>query len=139
MTIHELLQTIGGYDVVHLFVDVSPIGLMVDASANEISGTDLIEKCCDSGVKLLWVASDNKPEGYIKGFKPVKPLNLVMTIHRNGPAFATFLGQLLSRMSGGEAMPNAWAPLAPQAAGDPHRDRLPATIFSAGSGGARFR
>lgn len=36
--------------------------------------------CCDSDVKLLWVASDNKPEGYIKGFKVAKPLNLVMAI-----------------------------------------------------------
>jgi len=139
MTIHELLRTIRGYDIVHLFVDVSPIGLMADASANELGGTDLIEKCGDSGVKLLWLASDNKPEGYIKGFKPLKPLNLVITIRRNGAGFADFLAQLLSRMSGGEAMPNAWAALAPQAAGDPHHDRLPATIFSAGLGGARFQ
>ncbi len=138
-TIPELLRTIRGYDVVHLFVDVSPIGLMADASADELSGTDLIAKCCDSGVKLLWVASDNKPEGYIKGFKPVKPLNLVMTIHRNDPDFAAFLGGLLSRMSGGEAMPNAWAALAPQIPGDPNHARLPATIFSAGLGSARFR
>ena len=138
-TIHELLRTIVGHDIVHLFVDVSPIGLITDASASEISGTDLIDKCCDSGVKLLWIASDNKPEGYIKGFKPLKPLNLVMTIRRNGPAFAAFLGQLLSRISGGEVMPNAWAALAPQIPGDPNHARLPDTIFSAGLGDAKFR
>jgi len=137
--IRELLGTIRGFDIVHLFADVSPTGIMADTKGNELVGTELIGKCCDSDVKLLWVASDNKPDGYIKGFKVAKPLNLVMTINRNGPSFSTFLGQLLSRMSSGETMPTAWAALAPQTQHDPRQARLPATIFSAGRGGVKLR
>ena len=136
---HELLGAIRGHDIVHLFVDVSPTGFMTDVSGNELIGTELIDRCCDADIKLLWVASDNKPDGYIQGFKVVKPLNLVMTINRNGPNFATFLSQLLSRMSGGETMPAAWAALAPQTPRDPQHAHLPSTIFSAGRGGGKFR
>lgn len=138
-SIPELQGAIRGHDIVHLFVDVSPTGLMTDGSGNELIGTELIERCCDSDVKLLWVASDNKPDGYIKGFKVGKPLNLVMTINRNGPNFATFLGQLLSRMSGGETMPTAWAALLPQTSRDPRHAHLPSTIFSAGRGGVKLQ
>ena len=135
----ELLGSIRGYDIVHLFVDVSPAGTMADTKGNELVGTELIEKCCDSDVKLLWVASDNKPDGYIKGFKVSKTLNLVMTINRKGSDFSSFLGQLLSRMSSGETMPTAWAALAPQTQRDPRHAHLPATIFSAGRGSVKLR
>jgi hypothetical protein len=138
-SIRELLEAIRGHDIVHLFVDVSPTGFMTDGRGNELIGTELIERCSDSDVKLLWVASDNKPDGYIKGFKVAKPLNLVMTINRNGPNFTTFLSQLLSRMSGGETMPTAWAALSPQSPRDPRHAHLPATIFSAGRGGVKLR
>jgi hypothetical protein len=137
--IRELLEAMKGSDIVHLFADVSPTGVMADTKGNELVGTELIEKCCNSDVKLLWIASDNKPDGYIKGFKAAKPLNLVMTINRNGPNFAAFLAQLLSRMSRGETMPAAWAALAPQTPRDPGHAHLPATIFSAGRGSVKFR
>jgi hypothetical protein len=128
-----------GKDIVHVFADVSPLGLVGEGTGSEFTGTDLIKAAADADVKLLWIASDNKPEGYIKGFKPVKPLNLVMTISRNGPNFPTFLSQLLSRLSGGEKMPAAWAALSPQNANDPRHNSLPGTIFSAGRGNATFR
>jgi hypothetical protein len=134
----ELLGRMRGFDIVHLFADVSPTGIMADTKGKELVGTDLIGKCCDSDVKLLWVASDNEPDGYIKGFKVAKPLNLVMTINRNGASFSTFLGQLLSRMSSGETMPTAWAAVAPQTQHDPQQAHLPATIFSAGRGGVKL-
>src|ERR1700685_3412059 len=102
-------------------------------------GAELIEKCCNSDVKLLWIASDNKPDGYIKGFKAAKPLNSVMTINGNGPTFGLFLGHLLSRVSGRETLPAAWAALAPQTPRGPGHADLPATIFSAGRGGVKFR
>ena len=136
---NELLGAIRGNDIVHLFVDVSPMGLMADGSGNELIGTELIESCCGSGVKLLWVASDNKPDGYIKGFKVVKPLNLVMTINRNGSNFETFLGQLLLKMSSGETMPAAWVAVSAQTPRDPRHAQLPSTIFSAGRGGVKLR
>jgi hypothetical protein len=139
ITILELLGAIRGYDGVHLFADVSAAGFVTDGSGNELIGADLIDRCCDADIKLLWLASDNKPDGYIAGFKVKKPLNLVMTLNRNGSNFDTFLRQLLSRMSRGETMPTAWAALSPQAPRDSRHAHLPSTIFSAGRGGVKLR
>ena len=47
------------YDVVHLLADVTETGTIRDASGQEVSGTELIQRCCDQNVKLLWSASDN--------------------------------------------------------------------------------
>jgi hypothetical protein len=89
----ELLETIGmGYDIVHLFCDVSENGTIIGSNGTTSTGASLIQSCCDSDVKLLWVASENKPDGYIKGFRADgKRLNLVMTMSRNGSKFSTFL------------------------------------------------
>lgn len=48
--------------------DLTAKGTITDANGDEITGTELIQRCCDQKVKLLWVASDNSPDGYIKGF-----------------------------------------------------------------------
>ncbi len=138
-SIADLVQAMKGKDIVHVFADVSPLGVVSGESETEFKGTDLIEAAGDADVKLLWIASDNKAEGYIKGFKPVRPLNLVMTINRNGPNFTAFLSQLVSRLSNGEKMPVAWAALARQRADDPRHAQLPGTIFSAGRGNVIFR
>jgi hypothetical protein len=139
-TIKQLSQAIEkGYDIVHLFCEVSPSGMIVDGRGNTTTGTSLIEKCSDSDVKLLWIASENKAEGYIKGFKLAgKHINLVMTISRNGPKFSAFLEKLLSKLSRGETMPVAWAALAPQAPGRSQQD-LPSCIFAAGRLDVRLR
>jgi hypothetical protein len=139
--IQELLETIGkGYDVVHLFCDALPDGNITDSRGAKIAGTSLIQSCCNSDVKLLWVASENKPEAYIRGFKAAgKRLNLVMTINRNGSKFLPFLEKLLSRMSAGETMPAAWVSVSPQGPNDPRQQDSPACIFSAGRGGVRLR
>src|ERR1700744_4603840 len=47
-----------GYDVVHLFCDASPDGVVTDGSGGSVTGVSLIQLCCDSGVKLFWVASE---------------------------------------------------------------------------------
>jgi hypothetical protein len=140
-SIEALLGAIGqGYDIVQLFCDVSPEGVMSDGSGAKITGTALIEKCCDSDVKLLWVASENKPEAYIKGFKAAgKPLNLVMTINRQGPKFLVFFEELLSRMSSGETMPVAWVAVSPQSPNDPRQKDSPACIFAAGRAAVKLR
>jgi hypothetical protein len=137
----ELLEIIGGgYDIVHLFCDVSPDGNIVDVHGDKTAGTTLIKRCCDSNVKLLWLASENKPEGYIRGFKaPRKPLNLVLAIDRRGSRFPNFLESLLRKMSAGETMPVAWVSLAQQNSNDPRNQDAPACIFAAGRGGVRFR
>jgi len=139
-TIKQLSQAIEQrYDIVHLFCDLSPSGMVVDGRGNTITGTALIEKCSDSDVKLLWIANENNPEGYIKGFKLAgKHINLVMTINRNGSKFSTFFEKLLSKLSRGETMPVAWAALAPQTPGRSQQD-LPGCIFAAGRPGVRLR
>jgi hypothetical protein len=139
-TIKQLSQAIEKkYDIVHLFCEVSPGGMVADARGNTVTGTSLIEKCADSDVKLLWIANENKAEGYIKGFKLAgKHLNLVMTVNRNGSKFSTFLEKLLSKLSRGETMPVAWAALALQAPGQSRQD-LPGCIFAAGRPGVRLR
>ena len=139
--IQELLGKIGkGYDIVHLFCDVSPDGTITDNHGAKIVGTTLIQSCCNSDVKLLWVASENKAEGYIKGFKAAgNRLNLVMTVSRNGSKFPLFLEKLLSRMSMGETMPTAWVSISPQSPKDPRQQDSPGCILSAGRGGVKLR
>jgi hypothetical protein len=129
-----------GYDIVHLFCDASPEGIITDSRGATTTGTALIQACCDSAVNLLWVASENTPDAYIKGFKAGgKPLNLVMTINRQGTKFSAFLERLLSKMSAGETMPVAWVAITPQSPNDPRQKDVPACIFAAGRGAIKLR
>jgi hypothetical protein len=126
------------YDIVHLMCDVTESGAITDTSGREITGTELIQNCCDHNVKLLWVASDNLPERYIKGFGARgKRLNLVMTLKRKGPNFPSFLQKLLSRLAYGDSMPVAWNDICPQIPGSDHPD-APESIFFAGRGGVKL-
>jgi hypothetical protein len=138
-TIQALLERLDQrYDIVHILCDVSAKGAITDANSNEITGTQLIQHCCDQNVKLLWAASDNPPDLYIKGFGARgKRLNLVMTLKRKGPNFPDFLRQLISRMSYGDTMPIAWNDLCPQIPGSDHPG-APESIFFAGRGGVRL-
>ena len=127
-----------GYDIIHMLCDVGASGTIVDANGEEITGTELIQRCCDQNVKLLWAASDNPPERYIRGFGARgKRLNLVMTLNRKGTNFPGFLGRMLSRMSSGETMPVAWNDLCPQVPRLDHPD-APESIFLAGRGGVKL-
>jgi len=128
-----------GYDIVHLFCPLAAGGLIRDTRGKTLAGSELIQKCCDGNVKLLWVANENKPEDYVNGFKAEgKPLNLIMTINRNGARFGQFLEKLLVRISNGEALPLAWTTLVPQCEG-PWQQDLPGCIFFAGRANAQFR
>lgn len=127
------------YDVVHLFCRVRPDGTIEDYRGDRITGTDLIKSCRRANVKLLWIANDNNPDGYLNGFRgPTKQLNLAMTISRKGSQFPDFLSSLLSCMSQGSTMPVAWSNLAPQIAG-PEQTSLPECIFVAGRPGVVLR
>jgi hypothetical protein len=126
------------FDIVHLIADLTEAGTIQDASGQEIMGTELIQRCCDQNVKLLWIGSDNPSERYVKGFGARgKRLNVVMTLNRKGPDFADSLQKLLSQMAYGETMPAAWNDLWPQIPGSRHPD-APESIFFAGRGGARL-
>jgi hypothetical protein len=136
----NLLEAIRkGYDIVHLFADVTLGGNISDNEGHEIPATQLLQCCSESDVKLLWLASPNKPEGYIKGFKAAGTrLNLVMTLDRKNSRFASFLENLLRKMSAGQSMPLAWVSLSPQNPNDPRNQDAPACIFAAGRGGVRL-
>jgi len=136
-----LLKAIGdGHDVVHLFCDVTQDGSIIDSRGHKTPGTLLTQACAISDVKLLWVDSENKPDVYIKGFKPSgNPLNLVLTIDRKKSRFTDFLESLLRKMSAGQTMPVAWASLAPQNPKDPRNLNAPACIFAAGRGAVKLR
>ena len=133
---NELMDALSGeYDIVHVLASVSPEGYIGES---QITGTQLIQRSANLGTKLLWLATDNDPAGYIKNFKPNgNKLNLVMTIQRNGESFTNFLNNLLNGMQSGESMPVAWNNLCPQIPGHEHPD-TPATIFFAGLGQIRF-
>jgi hypothetical protein len=137
--IGELLAAIkSGYDIVHLFSHLAPGGLLVDACDATLIGSELIDKCSERDVKLLWIASENKADDYVKGFRVAgRPLNLILTMGRSGARFAGFLEKLLSRISNGETLPDAWAALVPQAEG-PWQQDLPGCIFFAGRAGVRL-
>jgi hypothetical protein len=56
------------YDIVHLLCDVTANGTITDANGEEITGTELIQRCCDVDVKLLWSGSDNpQPQRHTNG------------------------------------------------------------------------
>jgi hypothetical protein len=133
-SIPELLAMIQSrYDIVHLFAEVSAVGMIHDTASHSISGTSLIERCCDLNVRLLWIANNNAAQAYIQGFKSVgKPINLIMTLKRNGSYFQSFLRELLHRTSRGEALTAAWQALSPKDPHSPRHQELPATIFAAG-------
>ena len=126
------------YDIVHLLCDVTANGTITDAKGEEITGTELIQRCCDLDLKLFWSGGDNSPDRYIKGFGARgKRINLVMTIKRKGPNFPGFLEKLVSKMANGETMPVAWNELCPQIPSSNHPD-APESIFFAGRAGVRL-
>jgi hypothetical protein len=138
-TVEALVGRLGQkYDIVHLICDVTEKGTIMGTSGDEITGTELIQRCCDQNVSLLWSASDNPAERYIKGFGARgKRINLVMTLKRKGSNFPTFLHKMLSRMASGDTMPVAWNAICPQIPRSDHPD-APESIFFAGRGGAKF-
>jgi len=128
----ELLSALeSGSDIVHMFSRCSPDGVLSDLEEGTADGTDLIRACVKYGTKLLWIATANDSSCYIKGFRAKgSPLNLIMTLNRRGDRFPDFLDRLLSRVSSGEKLPQAWMALAPQKGGPPTSD-LPDCIFFA--------
>jgi hypothetical protein len=78
------------------------------------------------------VAFPNEPNSLIAAGKPTGygQANLVLTINRKGPAFASFYTELFGRMYRGKTMPVAWVELAPQVPGATH-ENCPDGIFSA--------
>jgi|SRR5436305_1674380 len=123
------------FDVVHLFCDVDAQGAISDAAGGRITGTELLQACVDSAVKLLWIASDNFADPYNAGFKTkgVK-LNVILTERRLGPNCSLFIDTLLTRMSGGESFSKAWSVVS-KPEGKSVQPDVPHTITTLGRGG----
>src|SRR5580693_8909701 len=67
--IQELMDAVRrSPDIIHLFCDVSLGGEIADHNGTSVVGTELLDRCCEFNVKLLWIASDNESERYIAGF-----------------------------------------------------------------------
>lgn len=83
----------------------------------------------DSGATIAIIATNNPPEHYSVAIPKTSFgfANIVFTIDRKGPLFASFFARLFAQMKDGISMPIAWNNLAPQYAHATHED-VPATI-----------
>jgi hypothetical protein len=127
------------YDVLHVFCDVGQEGALSDASGDRITGNELLKAATDSGVKLLWIGSDNPQEVYDAGFKTKGlKLNVVLTLRRLGSNTSLFLDNLLTKMAAGETLAKAWS-VASQPEGKSVQPDVPHTISSLGRGAVVLR
>jgi hypothetical protein len=122
------------YDVLHLFCDIGPGGVITDASGDRVTGTELLAAAVNSGVKLFWIGNDNPQEVYDAGFKTKGlKINSVLTLRRLGSNTSLFLDNLLSKMQAGDSLSKAWS-VASQPAGKSVQPDVPHTISSLGRG-----
>lgn len=129
----------GNFDIVHLLGDVDAQGSLTDSAGARISGTEILQSCLDSGVKVFWVGSDNFADPYNAGFKPKgMKLNVILTERRLGPNFNLFLDNLLTRTSSGESFAKAWSVVS-KPEGKSVQPDVPHTITSLGRGGVVLR
>ncbi len=120
------------FDVVHLFADVDAQGAISDSAGGRMSGGDLLQACVDSGLKVLWIASDNLADRYNTGFKTKgMKLNVILTERRLGPSCSLFIDGLLSKLSAGESFSKAWN-LVSKPQGKSVQPDVPETITSLG-------
>ena len=135
----------GNFDVVHLLCEVDANGRLVAEDDSRLKGSDLMEACRTSNVKILFIAQDNPVEHYSLAFiGPDKRrglgLNLILTMERKGDLFGRFVEALLQRMSAGATMPVAWVALAPQIPNPPPgtEEEQPLLVFRADRGGVKL-
>jgi hypothetical protein len=129
------------YDIVHLLCDVDAQGTLIptDAAGARMTGAELLKSCVDSGVKVLWIASDNFAEQYNAGFRPQgMKLNVILTERRLGPNCSLFIDNLLTRFLSGESFAKAWN-VASQPEGKSVQPDVPHTITSLGRGSVILR
>jgi len=139
-TVAELRGAVGHhYDILHLFCDVSPAGVISDSSGDRISGTELLKTAVESGVKLLWIGNDNPQQAYDTGFKTKGlKINAVLTLTRLGSNTSFFLDNLLTKMAAGETLSKAWS-IAANPEGKSVQPDVPRTISWLGRGSVILR
>jgi hypothetical protein len=122
------------YDVLHLFCDVGPGGVIADASGDRLSASDMLKSAVEAGVKVLWIGNDNAQENYDAGFKTKGlKINVVLTLRRLGSNTSLFLDNLLAKMQSGESFAKAWS-IASQPEGKSVQPDIPHTISWLGRG-----
>jgi hypothetical protein len=127
------------YDILHLFCDIGSGGVISDASGDRITGAELLAGAVDSGVKLLWIGSDNPQEAYDTGFKTKGlKLNTVLTLRRLGNNTSLFLDSLLAKMQTGETFSKAWS-IASNPEGKSVQPDVPHVVVALGRGGVVLR
>jgi hypothetical protein len=102
----------GRPDAVHLCCNIGIDGVVRDDEGRALPGAEVGRLCVEAGVKLLFIANDNKPDAYIAAFSHVRNLDMVMVLERKGPIWAPFFGGLLRRMANGADLPSAWKEVA---------------------------
>jgi len=134
------------FQVSHLSTDVPPhcevllLYCTLDGEGRVVGSADsigdLIQK---AGAYVAVVASENKPERYLKAIPGRRDwrANIVLVIDRKAEKFALFFRRLFEAMFNGRSMLMAWVKLAPQI---PRRDDPdgPAAIMLAQAGHVRF-
>ncbi len=139
-TVAELKQAIGQKpDVLHLFCRLDAQGAIADLSGARITGAELLQASADSGVKVLWIASDNSADAYNAGFQAKgAKVNVVLTERRLGPNFSLFLDNVLTKLKAGEAFSKAWK-VASTPEGRSVQPDVPHTITTLGRANVIFR
>jgi hypothetical protein len=117
-----------GFDIVHVLLNVNADGAVDQTPAGRI-----LRACADTGVRLIFFASENSPEVYTSHFQSAN-IDLVMTIDRKEEKFLTFLDSLLQKMTSGKTVPSAWIELAPQTEHASEHEDVPSCIFAVGRG-----
>jgi hypothetical protein len=123
------------YDIVHLFCELDEGGDLRGGEGAKLEAGAFFDACRAADVKLLFIAGENRNEGYINMARRQPKgvaLDVVRTIGRNGESFTSFLGELLGRMSAGKTLPQAWVDIAPQSESAQQHKQLPATYCSVG-------
>ncbi len=133
----DFVDSVAGarYDLIHLFCELDEAGDLRGGEGQKLEAGAFFEACRAADVKLLFIASENRNEGYIQmGRRQPKgvALDVVRTIGRNGGSFTSFLGELLGRMSTGKTLAQAWVEIAPQSERAQQDMQLPATYCSVG-------
>jgi hypothetical protein len=122
----------GQYLIIHLFCLLTKSGDIVDMNGATLNGTRFVEECNNNDVSLIWVASSNTSDCYVRGFRlSGRRINVVMTLDRRDRKLSEFLERILCKSSEGKTVSASWAAVAPQGQG-PWQEESPECIFFAG-------
>jgi hypothetical protein len=108
-----VLLSTENFDIVHLHGQFDKRAIIKDSTGFSLRLSDIKRACDYADVKLLWLSSANKPE-WLKGNEVLdKPSFAIALTGSRGNAFPKFLSSILSRLSRGDNLNNAWEQVLP--------------------------